>query len=111
MQALQHPRLQHPGSPSTRRTLSLSNITTTKTTETGLGSFATLPLAKDISGQRASVGVRYSSPAFTAGAVVQPATNSLSSLWLCGRQQGLTREWSVRGVLCVVNRRSLLHTC
>jgi hypothetical protein len=61
-------------------------------TDTGLGAFATLPLAKDVSGERAAVGVRYSSPFFTAGAVLQPATNKLSHVWLCGRQQGLTRE-------------------
>lgn len=43
-------------------------------------------------GKRAEVGVRYSSPQLTAGAVLQPATNKLSHVWLCGRQQGLTRE-------------------
>uniref|UniRef100_A0A383V7V0 Uncharacterized protein n=1 Tax=Tetradesmus obliquus TaxID=3088 RepID=A0A383V7V0_TETOB len=59
-------------------------------TDTGLGSFATLPLAKHVSGKRAEVGVRYSSPIFTAGAVLQPATNKLSHLWLCGRHEGMT---------------------
>ncbi|KAF8061130.1 ENV9 [Scenedesmus sp. PABB004] len=61
-------------------------------TDTGLGAFATMPLAKDVSGKRAEVGVRYSSPVFTAGAALAPATNTLRSLWLCGRQQGVTRE-------------------
>ncbi|WIA23567.1 hypothetical protein OEZ85_000289 [Tetradesmus obliquus] len=59
-------------------------------TDTGLGSFATLPLAKHVSGKRAEVGVRYSSPIFTAGTVLQPATNKLSHLWLCGRHEGMT---------------------
>jgi len=61
-------------------------------TDTGLGAFATLPLAKDVSGRRAAVGVRYSSPLFTSGAVLQPATNTLSHVWLCGRHHGLTRK-------------------
>jgi hypothetical protein len=43
-------------------------------------------------GKRAEVGVRYSSPVFTAGAVLQPATNKLSHLWLCGRREGVTCE-------------------
>lgn len=62
-------------------------------TATGLGAFATLPLAKDVSGERAAVGVRYSSPLFTSGAVLQPATNKLSHVWLVGRNQGLTGVW------------------
>lgn len=61
-------------------------------TDTGLGAFAALPLAKQISGRRAEVGVRYSSPVFTTGAVLQPATNKLSHVWLCGRHEGLTCE-------------------
>ena len=59
----------------------------------GLGAFATLPLAAGVSRRRAQVGVRYSSPVFTAGAVTQPATNSLAALWLCGRHEGMTRAW------------------
>jgi hypothetical protein len=66
-------------------------------TDTGLGAFATLPLAKQASGQRAAVGVRYSSPIFTSGAVLQPATNTLSHIWLCGRHQGMTCRWTYRG--------------
>jgi hypothetical protein len=71
-------------------------------TDTGLGAFATLPLAREVSGQRAALGVRYSSPQFTAGAVVQPAANVLSSVWACARSQGMTRECAV----CVCVRAS-----
>lgn len=66
-------------------------------TDTGLGAFATLPLAKDVSGERAAVGVRYSSPYYTMGAVLQPATNNLSHLWVCGRNKGLTRKLHLLG--------------
>lgn len=41
-------------------------------------------------GQRAEVGFRYSSPDWTAGLVLQPATNRLSQVWLCGRSNGIT---------------------
>lgn len=41
-------------------------------------------------GKRAEVGVRYSSPFFTSGAIVTPATNQLANLWVAGRQNGIT---------------------
>jgi hypothetical protein len=41
-------------------------------------------------GKRAQLGLRYSSPYGSAGAILQPATNSLSSLWLVGRREGVT---------------------
>lgn len=49
-------------------------------------------------GKRAEVGVRYSSPQVTAGAVLQPATNRLSHVWLCGRHEGLTGGLIIRNL-------------
>ncbi|GBF92274.1 hypothetical protein Rsub_05357 [Raphidocelis subcapitata] len=58
--------------------------------EQGLGAFATLPMAKHVSGKRAQLGLRYSSPLLSVGAIVQPATASLSSVWVVGRHEDIT---------------------
>ncbi|KAI8467554.1 MAG: hypothetical protein J3K34DRAFT_430110 [Monoraphidium minutum] len=67
--------------------------------QSGLGAFATLPMAKHVSGKRAQVGVRYSSPLLSAGAIVQPATNTLEALWLVGRQDEITAGVQLRPAL------------
>lgn len=36
------------------------------------------------------MGFRYSTPQMSAGAVVQPATNTLEAIWLLGRCDGIT---------------------
>jgi hypothetical protein len=62
-------------------------------------------------GQRAEVGFRYSSPDWTAGLVLQPATNRLSQVWLCGRGNGITGGPGERVVWAVRARGgSCLHT-
>ncbi|GIL82275.1 hypothetical protein Vretimale_7241 [Volvox reticuliferus] len=56
----------------------------------GLGAFMVAPLARDVSGEAAQVGVRYSSTNATAGAIVIPRRGDLSKIWLAGRLHGLT---------------------
>ncbi|KIY98614.1 hypothetical protein MNEG_9348 [Monoraphidium neglectum] len=70
-------------------------------TEGGLGAFATLPMAKHVSGKRAQVGVRYSSPDLSSGAIIQPATNTLEALWLVGRRDGVTAGLQLRPCLAL----------
>ncbi|GIL67175.1 hypothetical protein Vafri_20616 [Volvox africanus] len=56
----------------------------------GLGAFVVAPLARDLSGKAAQVGVRYSSTNATAGAIFVPRRGDLSKIWLAGRLHGLT---------------------
>ncbi|KXZ43071.1 hypothetical protein GPECTOR_104g77 [Gonium pectorale] len=56
----------------------------------GLGAFLTAPLAKQLSGQAAKVGLRYSSVSATAGAVLVPRTGRLEEVWAAGRLGSLT---------------------
>ncbi|GLI63505.1 hypothetical protein VaNZ11_006488 [Volvox africanus] len=56
----------------------------------GLGAFVVAPLGRDLSGEAAQVGVRYSSTTATAGAIFVPRRGDLSKLWLAGRFHGLT---------------------
>jgi hypothetical protein len=41
-------------------------------------------------GKRAQLGLRYSSPLMSAGAIVQPATNTLSNMWVVARHEDVT---------------------
>ena len=50
----------------------------------------------DTTGKRAQVGVRYSSPDVAAGAIAQPATNTLAAAWLVGRYGGVTAGLQLR---------------
>eukprot|EP00197_Chlamydomonas_leiostraca_P009744 CAMPEP_0202868642 /NCGR_PEP_ID=MMETSP1391-20130828/10986_1 /ASSEMBLY_ACC=CAM_ASM_000867 /TAXON_ID=1034604 /ORGANISM="Chlamydomonas leiostraca, Strain SAG 11-49" /LENGTH=450 /DNA_ID=CAMNT_0049548829 /DNA_START=23 /DNA_END=1375 /DNA_ORIENTATION=+ len=63
---------------------------------TGVGLFATAPLAKKISGTFAQLGARYSSPNFTAGAITTPRTGALSNVWAAGRYGALMLGASLR---------------
>ncbi|GLC46811.1 hypothetical protein PLESTM_001928800 [Pleodorina starrii] len=56
----------------------------------GWGAFLRAPLAADVSGEAAQVGVRYSSPDATAGAIFVPRRGELHKLWLAGRLYGFT---------------------
>ncbi|KAL6748137.1 hypothetical protein V8C86DRAFT_2886571 [Haematococcus lacustris] len=62
----------------------------------GVGVFATAPLAKKLSHTYTQVGLRYSSPDLTCGLITQPRTSSLSSMWLVGRYQGLLAGLQLR---------------
>ena len=53
--------------------------------QSGVGAWGSVPLTSTHYGKAtedAEVGLRYSTPAFTAGAVVAPANGVLKQLWL-----------------------------
>lgn len=61
----------------------------------GVGAFATAPLAKHISGEAAQVGLRYSSPSATAGLIVTPREGAVSQAWMAARVSNLTLGWQL----------------
>ncbi|KAF5842127.1 hypothetical protein DUNSADRAFT_9085 [Dunaliella salina] len=75
----------------------------------GWGMFGTFPCAKRVSGTLAQVGARYSSRSFTAGAIAQPRTESLNTVWMACRYGGLLGvvEWEPKASLSDIS--STLH--
>ncbi|MEW5313244.1 MAG: hypothetical protein WDW38_004828 [Sanguina aurantia] len=63
---------------------------------TGLGLFMSLPLASKLSNQVDKVGIRYSSPTVTAGAVCSPGRGTLQELWLVGQVSGWTAGFQLQ---------------
>jgi hypothetical protein len=65
--------------------------------DSGLGVFAALPLSNSsATGRKPELGVRYSSPTFAAGSVVQPGTGEVSGLWLAGKIGDITAGVQLR---------------
>jgi hypothetical protein len=65
--------------------------------ESGLGVFAAVPLSNSsATGRKPELGVRYSSPTFAAGSVVQPGTGEVSGLWLAGKVGDVTAGLQLR---------------
>jgi hypothetical protein len=59
-------------------------------TASKVGVFGTLPLIAGGNAPGPEIGMRYSTPRFTTGAVLSPRTQQLNKFWLVGRHQGFT---------------------